>query len=333
MKTLTRFSMAVAAFFSIAAAFLIGYPQSGAAETLIARSQLRRTVDPSPRTAFGTVVMKIDSNGKETFQVNVRQLGEANFGLFVRDEPSFTTNFTFGAVLPPLDRTNARKGSWSRTLVGLNQAPDDFLPFVADLANLDNTEVDISQPGIPQVTTIFTNVVGGVTNISMGVTNVVGNTTNIINGIVLPNPGQTGEVFSVLWAPLYELSAKPSTLSYRRRGTLDTAGTASPNASGTVKIRFTGTSGRSQLDVRAVNLTRGQEYTLFVADRTNLDTFVMIPVDKMTQKELGSKARLVRDTQFGDPLPQQARDIGDLSGRVIQVRDEFEGVHLQGFMP
>ena len=59
----------------------------------------------------------------------------------------------------------------------------------------------------------------------------------------------------------------------------------------------------------------------------------MIPVDKMTQKQLGSTARLVRDTQFGDPLPQQARDVGDLSGRVIQVRDEFKIVHLQGILP
>ena len=49
----------------------------------------------------------------------------------------------------------------------------------------------------------------------------------------------------------------------------------------------------------------------------------MIPVDNMTQKNLGSTATLVRDTQFADPLPQQARDIGDLSGRIVEVRDAF----------
>jgi len=85
--------------------------------------------------------------------------------------------------------------------------------------------------------------------------------------------------------------------------------------------------------VRAVNLTHGQQYTLFVANSTNQDKTVMIPVDNMTQNELGSTARLVRDTQFADPLPQQARDIGDLSGRIVQIRDAFDFVHLQGIMP
>ena len=53
----------------------------------------------------------------------------------------------------------------------------------------------------------------------------------------------------------------------------------------------------------------------------------------MTQVKFGGSATLVRDTQYADPLPQQTRDIGELSGRVVQIRDAFDVVHLQGIMP
>jgi hypothetical protein len=304
------------------------------AQSLIARSQLRRTADPSTRAARGSVVMTIDGNGKQTFQVNVTGLGEDNFSLFLRDEPIYTTNLVFGLDLPPLDRTSVKNGSWSRSLVGVGQAPIDFLSSFPSLTDVNGTELDVSQPDVPDVTTIFTNIVGGVTNISQGVTNIVGTTTNIIDGIVIPNPGQTGLVFSALWAPLSEMTTQPSLLSYHRHGKLFAVGDASPHAKGTVRISFTGATGRSVLEVRALNLTRGQQYTLYVANTTNQDTTVMIPVDTMVQNnDLGPIATLVRDTQFADPLPQQARDIGDLSGRIVQIRDAFDVVHLQGIMP
>ena len=59
----------------------------------------------------------------------------------------------------------------------------------------------------------------------------------------------------------------------------------------------------------------------------------MMPINTLTQRNLGSTATFVRDTIFGDPLPLQARDIGDLSGRLLQIRDAFDIVHLQGLMP
>jgi hypothetical protein len=303
------------------------------AQNLIARSQLRRTVDPSPRAAFGSALMTIDTSGKQTFQVKVFDLGEDNFGPDIEEEFIISTNVVPFVPLAPLDRTNVKKGNWSRTFVGVGQAPTDFLPFFGDLTELNGNIVTVDQPGTPFVTTTFTNIIGGVTNISMGVTNIVGTTTNIINGIVIPNPGQTSTVFSVLWAPLPALTSQPGLLSYHRRSTLVTVSDASPHARGTVKISFTGPTGRSVLDVRAVNLTRGQQYTLFIANTTNQNMTVMIPVDKMTQKDLGPTARFLRDTQFADPLPQQVRDVGDLSGRIIQIRDAFDDVHLQGVIP
>ncbi|MGD0058745.1 MAG: hypothetical protein ABSD58_04935 [Verrucomicrobiia bacterium] len=320
----------------LACVFVVGlvlFARQSFAQELIARSQLRRTTDPSPRAAHGSVLMTIDANGKQTFQVDVVDLGEANYGPFIREEPIISTNILFTLPLAPLNRTSVTGGDWSRTLLGQGQAPADFTNAFGSLTELSNNIVTVAQPGIPFVTTIFTNITGGVTNISMGVTNIVGSVTNIINGIVIPNPGQTGEIFSVLWAPLYELTANPGALSYHRNAKLVAIGDASPHAKGTVNISFAGTTGRSVFDVRAVNLTKGQQYTLFVANRTNQDLYVMIPVDTMTQINLGSTATLVRDTQFADPLPQQARDIGDLSGRVVQIRDAFDVVHLQGVMP
>ena len=308
--------------------------------TLIARSQLRRVADPSPRSAVGSVVAMIDSNGKETFQVDVTRLGEANFGPSIDLEPSITTNVIPVLPLAPLDRTGIKKGTWTRKYVGVGEAPADILPFFDDLTELDGTSLTVSSPDIPFVTTIFTNIIAGVTNIDMGVTNVVGNVTNIIDGIVIPNPGQVGHVFSVLWAPLYSLTTDPGGLSYHRHGQLVAVGDGSPKAVGTMNISFNGNTGRSVLKIRAANLTPGQQYTLFIANTTNHDMTVMLPVDNMTQKNLGSTATFVRDTQFGDPLPKtgdpvpvQARDIGDLSGHIVQIRDAFDFVHLQGDMP
>src|ERR1043166_5812595 len=142
MKTLRRFSLTKAVLFSFTSAMLLGDTSGRAADTLIARSQLRRTVDPSPRSSVGTVLMKIDGNGKETFQVNIRKLGEDNFSLFFYERPSYTTNLTPGLDLPPLDRTSFKKGNWPRTLAGTGQAPADFLPFFGHLTELANLEIE-----------------------------------------------------------------------------------------------------------------------------------------------------------------------------------------------
>lgn len=314
------------------------YAWGSFAANLVSRSQLRRTVDPSDRGPTGTVLMGIDANGKETFQVALKRLGEDNFGIFLANKSSFDTNCCVYSV-DPLDRTSVKSGSWSRKLVGDGAAPQEFLNLsvfdldIPDLTVLSNSEVDISQPGIPNLTTMVTNIIAGTTNVFFGVTNVVGTTTNIITGIEVPNPGQTGLVFSALWAPLSGLTAKPGRLSYHRHGTLSHVGTASPDARATVRISFTGSTGRSVLDIRAVKLTRGQTYTVFVSNATNSIPLIMIPVNVMTQKKDSSSARFLRDTKFADPLPQQARDIGDLSGRLIEIRDAFDVVHLEGVMP
>src|SRR5437867_9569536 len=103
--TLTLGAFVVATLFY----FLSVRAARAAAGSLVARAQLRRVVDPSPRSAFGTVEMRIDAAGKETFRINVRGLGEANFAPIAREESINTTNIVPGLYLAPLSRASVRK--------------------------------------------------------------------------------------------------------------------------------------------------------------------------------------------------------------------------------
>jgi hypothetical protein len=282
------------------------------------RSQLRRTVDPSPRSAYGSVLMQ-KKGTQQIFQATVQQLGIESFALYVGDRPTFSTGCCVYAVAP-LDRTNAKKGNWTRQLVGVGEAPPQLL--VPDLSNLANWEVDVSMPGQ--------------NNLIIGVTNVVGNVTNVIYGIPVPTPDVTNLVTSSLWAPLYPLSANPSALSYQRKNAQTPPGAVpppSPGATAKIAVKFLGSQGRSVFDVQAKKLTRGQVYHVFIADSTNQVSYLLIDAGTMTASKTGSSARFLRDTHFGDPLPQQVRDAGDLSGRVIQIRDDFGFIHLSGVIP
>ena len=53
----------------------------------------------------------------------------------------------------------------------------------------------------------------------------------------------------------------------------------------------------------------------------------------MTSNKSGAQQQFLRDTKFGDPLPLQSRNVIDLSGHVIQIRDAFGAVHLEGVVP
>jgi hypothetical protein len=160
--------------------------------------------------------------------------------------------------------------------------------------------------------------------------------TNIVTGIPVPTPNVTNVVAVILWAPLYAPTVDPGAGSYLRKDTMIPLAVAppSPGAKGTIAVRFKGTLGESVFDVKASKLTPGQVYHVYIADSTNQNTFVLIDAGTMTTSKSGSTARFLRDTRFGDPLPQQVRDAGDLSGRIIEIRDDFGiFIHLQGIVP
>lgn len=333
MKFNGKFTFTASAF-AVSLAIFIGVSQASAAN-LVGRSQLRRTVDPSERAATGDVILVKQANGKQIVLVNVRGLGQEEFGVFLGPRPTFDTNCCING-LAPLDRTSLRHGNWSRRFASLGIAPAEFqLLNIFDLASLTSHVIDISQPGEPNIVTLSTNVLAGVTNIFGGITNIVGNSTNIVFGIPVPIQGQTGTVFSALWAPLRGVSGKPSASSFSSKAALSLpAGVPpSPDANGSIRIRFSGSQGRSVFDVRAANLTRGQKYTLWIGDSLNPTNYVLLATGEMALDKSGGHARFLRDTRFADPLPQQAGDVDELSGRVLQIRDGFFAVHLEGAIP
>lgn len=208
-------------------------------------------------------------------------------------------------------------------LTGNGSAPPELVNIgIANLSDLAGTSADIAKPEENNLILTVTNVVGSVTNV-------------ITTGIPVPTPDVTNIVAVILWAPLYAPTADPGAGSYLRKGTMvRTVVPPSPNAKGTMTLRFKGTSGESVFDVKASKLTPGQVYHVYIADSTNQSTFVLIDAGTMTTSKSGSSARFLRDTRFGDPLPQQVRDAGDLSGRVVEIRDDFGTfIHLQGIVP
>jgi hypothetical protein len=303
-------------------------PFAGAtfAQNLVARSQFRRTVDPSERSATGTLVMR-ENGSLETVQIEIRGLAEDSFASYFSPNPNFPldeisidTNF-FVYSVAPLDRTNLKKGNWASHLVGTNEAPP-LIPFITDLSQVGGNLFSIGK-----ATTI---------NTITTITNVIGNITNIVNGIPVPMQDKTNMVTTILWAPAPALSANPGAPSYRQMVELAIPDPPPvPNAKGFVKYSFNGRTGRSIFEVDVSNLVRGQTPHVFIADSTNV-TYNLIDAGTMTPSPSGRTDTYIRDTQFGDPLPQQARDAGDLSGRVIQILD-LNGnppfVYLEGVIP
>lgn len=298
--------------------------------TTSATSQFRRTVEDDERSAYGDVRMR-QGPVWQNMDVMIRQLAAESFRIYVTTNanPQFNTN-DFVFTVTALDRTNPRRGQWQRRLRGRNQAPDEILPYFTNLANLGGRQVVIARPG-PDVLVAITNVFGCVTNISAGTTNVVCR-TNVLSGVPLFDPGVTGTVSAVLWAPVPGFLQNPGISNYTRRANMSLPpGTPlSPKASGTILTRFNNATGQCVLEVRARGLTRGQVYSVWIADESGT---VLLKAGDMQLRGDGALAFFVRDTRYGDPMPQGVAYPHNLSGRALQILDEFEDPHLVGTIP
>ena len=330
-----KIAATVSTVFAAVSVFLISTcptsAQEGASDG-VGTAQFRRTVDPSPRSAYGSASFRItNSGGKQTCIVQINSLTETDFGIFVGDNPTPDTNSVISSVAP-LDRTNLKKGKWMRKMTGVNGAPLEF--DVANLGELSGGSMYIASPSSTFVGGV-TNITGCVTNVSrLGVTNVSTCVTNIYVGIPY-NVGGTGTVSAVLWAPIPPLLTNPSDFNFHGKATLSRppAPAPSPDATGSVQVSFNNSQGRSVLNIRCANLTAGQTYTLFIGDTTNNPPTILVEAGTMTSNKNGGEQRFLRDTKFGDPLPLQAPNVTNLSGHVIQVQDAFNSVHLQGVVP
>ena len=325
-----RFSFVVVTAVAIAAGVSHVQAQGG---TTSAASQLRRTLEDSERSAFGQVKLK-ETPTKQTFDTVLSKLAQESFRVYITTNlnSGFNTNdFVFSVA--PLDRKSIKGGKWQRKLTGSGQSPDAVLSYFADLSGLGGRQVVIARPG-PDILVSLTNAFNCVTNIPFGstTTNVVC-ITNIIVGVPLFDPAVTGTVSAVMWAPIPDFLAKPGVANFKQTATLLLPGGVppSPAAKGQIRLRFNNAKGQSVLEVRATGLTRGQVYSLWLGDSATPS--VLVKAGDMILKQDGSQARFVRDTKFGDPLPQQVPFLENLSGRPIAILDEFESPHLVGTLP
>lgn len=296
------------------------------AQLTIGRSQFRRTVDPSERSVRGSLVLRKDG-AVQTVEFTLNGLATESLASYFALEPNppfVDLNFQnfFVYSVSPLDRTGIKRGNWFTRLSGVGGSPP-LIPFISDLDQASTNHFlvgHVTQNNVIQITT-----------------NIVGNITNIVIGIPVPLQDRTNIVSVSMWAPSPALTTNPAALSYSRSALLSRpAIPPAPNATGKVRYKFNGATGRSVFEVRAAGLPQGQIPHLFIADSTNLAAHVLIDAGTMTTSRSGRTARFIRDTQFGDPLPQQLRDAGDLSGRVLQILD-LNGnppfVYLEGVIP
>lgn len=308
---------------TILAATAITHSTNAQSAVTYAGTQLRRTVDPSERAASGQVILRKDTK-TQNVSVTIKGLGEKDFFLYVGEAAQPNTN-DLVYIVSPLDQTNVKKGSWMRKLSSGSptNAPIEFP--AADLDLLSGGIIVIAKAGENALIT--------------GVTNIVGTVTNIIYGIPVPQPDVTNLVYGTLWAPIPTLMTDPGLLNFSHKDVLTIPTNAPPPSVGAkakIQTRFVGTKGQSVLDIMATGLTRGQTYTVFIANTndTSAVPYVLIPAGEMTAaKGSSGKFQFTRDTKYGDPLPQQARDIGDLLGRAIEIRDAGNFVHLEGTIP
>ena len=289
---------------------------------ILARSQFRGTVDPSEGPT-GNLLL-IEENGQQIIRAQINKLELTNLSLQLSPSSYYTTNAPVFYVAP-LNRTSKQTGNWSRKLTG-NGGPPPELGFtgienLSDLSNLSSFWA--GTPGM-------TNIVGGtneetcvqtVTNDIIVVTcttNIVGGTTNIF-------------INTYVWAPIPPLVANPSIFNFRVKSSLDQPEVApSPHGSGRIQMTYNGGQGRSLLDVRVNNMIKGQTYYLWVADGgTNWNAGAFEPLGAPGS----ASAKYRRDTKKGNPLPVQVPSTADLTNRVIQVRDAFGAIHLQGSPP
>jgi len=287
-----------------------------------AGTQLRRTVDPSERAASGQVILRKDTKTQRV-SVTIKGLGEKDFFLFVGESSQPNTNEPV-YVVAPLDRTSEKKGSWMRILSSGSPTNAPIEIPTTDLDNLAGGLIVIAKAGENELIT--------------GVTNIVGSITNIIYGIPVPQPDVTNLVYGTLWAPIPALMTNPGLLNFSHKGVLappTNAPAPSAGAKAKIQTRFVGTKGQSVLDIKASGLTRGQTYTVYIANTNDVLAvpYVLIPAGEMSTKGSSGSYWFTRDTKYGDPLPQQVRDIGELLGRAIEIRDAGNFIHLEGTIP
>jgi len=127
-----------------------------------------------------------------------------------------------------------------------------------------------------------------------------------------------------------------SALSYNRRALLLPPDPApSPKATGIIRVRFNASKGTSTYEVRVKNLSGGNSYCCWFLPFFGASTSGDCP---KTPNLINGSASFSADTGKGEQLFKNGlRDgivsVEQVSGEVVEIRDQFGVTHLQGVFP
>lgn len=304
---------------------LVHHVTGGPGATLQGTMSLQRTVDTPSPGPFGSVSLVQSANGKQTFNVDVKQLEGQSFGIYFATNNTFDTNAVF--FLGSLDlKTN---GHWAIQYSAVGSAPPQLttrIPGVTDLMDMAGLFIFVSNPSgstnfsgcVTNITGCTTNIVGGVTNFDNCVTNIDSCVTNpVVNGVLV--------------AEVPPLLANASAFNFKGKAILGLPiAPPSPNAKGFITTKFNAKTGTSLLDIRATGLNGGQVYTVYFSTTPGGLTFTNLSI---TLNQVGNSFSFHRDTRLGETLPLLASTVTNLSGINIEIRDAFDDLHLGGTIP
>lgn len=287
--------------FVLAAALLSGLAANtpGASQPVIsAVSTFQAEVASTSPGACGTAVLE-EKGPNQIFSVTINNLSgvsngtSGSFGVFVG--PANMTNSPIDLIGPmSLQGTN---NTWVLRYEAVGTAPAQL--GVSNLEDLAGMYLLIANPG-------YTNVVNGVTN-------------EIVE--------------AVLFTRIPAFTTKSGAPHFSRKSLLTTPPVPpNPDEKGWVKTVYTGSDGRSFFDISAYHLSGGGTYSIFIenppasSNMNNIGSLV-IPTNVL------HSASYSCDTRKGETLPFSSPTVRDLSGRMIQIRDAFGEIHLEGTIP
>jgi hypothetical protein len=281
---------------------------------LSARAQFQRQVDSPGAGPFGTLTIA-KKGSKQSIDVDLRDLPGESFALFIGEQNTFDTDTVF--FVASLDkRTNDH---WVLSL----DSEDGFAPVQVRQFGFDDVE-DLA--GL----FLFVSNPAGTTNIVCDTNTIVCITNDLAQVICSTNCTTNAVVGSVLATQIPVLTNSTSGLNFK--GKVDLTEPLIPpsqGAKGRIFVKFNAKQGRSILKLDASGLPGGQVYSLCISNATTAGFTNIAQVTTTT----GSKFSFRRDTKRGEMLPLLSPSVVSLSGTVIQIKDAFNEVHLEGVFP
>jgi len=86
-------------------------PAHAQGSRILARSQFRRTVDPSPQGPVGTLLLVEESNGQQILRADLRKLDQLDLSLQISTNYYYDNTNSPVAYVAPLNRTGRRLGN------------------------------------------------------------------------------------------------------------------------------------------------------------------------------------------------------------------------------